>query len=119
VTFYVDNVKVSADSAHAIDAKNITSVRVMKGSKLASGNQMWITVRDSVDRVRTIDTPVKQKQPFTGLVMIDGVASDISAMKAIDPSRIATVDIIKGTAAMEQYSDPRAKDGVIVILLKH
>jgi outer membrane receptor protein involved in Fe transport len=65
-------------------------------------------------------TPIaKQKQPFTGLVMIDGVASDVAAMKAIDPSKIATVDVIKGPAAMEQYSDPRAKDGVIVILLKH
>jgi hypothetical protein len=119
VTFYVDNVKVSADSAHAIDAKSISSVRVIKGSKLASGNGIWITVRDSADRVRTVDTPVNQKAPFTGLVMIDGVASDAAAMKAINPNEIATVEVIKGTAATEKYSDPRAKDGVIVISLKH
>ena len=141
VTFYVDNVKVSADSAHAIDAKSISSIRVMKGVKLTSGNQMWITVDsgyhartkgsklasgdeirialpDSTYRTRTMDT-TKQKQPFTGLVMIDGVASDVAAMKAIDPSTIATVEVIKGPAAMEKYSDPRAKDGVIVISLKH
>ena len=146
VTFYVDNVKVSADSAHAIDAKSISSIRVMKGSTAASGNQMWITVPDSVDRVRVMgavgtngtrektfqtvlapsrevpDQPImnsKRNQPFTGLVMIDGVASDVAAMKSIDPSRIATVEVIKGKAATEQYSDPRAKDGVIVISLKH
>jgi bla regulator protein blaR1 len=149
VTFYVDNVKVSADSAHAIDAKSISSIRVMKGSKLASGNEIWITVPDSTYRVRAMDTTAvdgshkktfsvrmtmappsgpaadqstmtaRQKQPFTGLVMIDGVASDAAAMKSIDPSKIATVEVIKGTAAMEKYSDPRAKDGVIVISLKH
>jgi beta-lactamase regulating signal transducer with metallopeptidase domain len=150
VTFYVDNVKVSADSAHAIDAKNISSIRVMKGSKLASGNKIWIAMMpDSAYLARRVDpaaangsdkkifsvrmpktiasgvaldqstSTAKQKQPFTGLVMIDGVASDVSAMKSIDPSTIATVEVIKGPAAMEQYTDPRAKDGVIVISLKH
>ena len=119
VTFYVDNVKVSADSAHAIDAKNISSIRVMKGSKLASGNEMWITVPDSTQPTYAPDTTVKRKQPFTGLVMIDGVASDLSAMEALDPRKIATVEVIKGTAATERYSDPLAKNGVIVISLKH
>jgi beta-lactamase regulating signal transducer with metallopeptidase domain len=119
VTFYVDNIKVSADSAHAIDAKNISSIRVMKGSKLASGDEIWITVPDSTQRTYAPDTTVKRKQPFTGLVMIDGVASDLSAMEALDPRKIATVEVIKGTAATERYSNPLAKNGVIVISLKH
>jgi len=147
VAFYVNDAKVSADSAHAIDAKSISSIRVLKDDKLASGNQIWITVPDSVYRVRTLDQvrtdgshektfqpdmaqpsrqvpdqPImstRQKQPFTGLFMIDGVASDIAALKKIDASTIATVDVIKGPAAMERYSDPRAKDGVIVVTLKH
>ena len=119
VTFYVDNVKVSADSAHSINARYISSIRVMKRSKPASGNEMWITVLDSTQRTYAPDATVARKQPFTGLVMIDGVASDLSAMKAIDPSKIATVEVLKGTAAAEQYSDPLAKNGVIVITLKH
>jgi len=119
VTFYVDNVKVSADSAHSINARYISSIRVMKPSKPASGNEMWITVLDSTQRTYAPDATVARKQPFTGLVMIDGVASDLSAMKAIDPSKIATVEVLKGTAAAEQYSDPLAKNGVIVITLKH
>jgi len=119
VTFYVDNVKVSADSAHAIDAKYISAIRVMKGSKLASGDEIWITVPDSTQRTYAPDTTVKRKQPFTGLVMIDGVASDLSAMEALDPRKIATVEVIKGTAATERYSNPLAKNGVIVISLKH
>lgn len=149
VTFYVDNAKVSADSAHSIDAKSISSIRVMKGSKLASGDQIWITVPDSIYHVRAMDSvtadgnhektfsvrmntaplsgPVpdrstmtaRQKQPFAGAVTIDGVASDLAAMKAIDPSQIASVDVFKGPAALEQSTDPRAKDGLIRITLKH
>lgn len=149
ITFYVDNVKVSADSAHAIDAKSISSIRVMKGSKLASGNQIWITVPDSVYHVRAMDSgrvdgnhektislqmtraplsgpmpdqstmTARRKQPFTGAVTIDGVASDLAAMNAIDPNQIASIDVFKGAAALQQSTDPRAKDGLIRITLKH
>lgn len=149
VTFYVDNVKVSADSAHAIDAKNISSIRVTKRSQLSGGDAIWITVPDSQYRIRALDTVVadgshpktlsirmrtpqpggaapgqpgvvvRQKQPFSGVVMIDGVVSDLAAMNSIDPSKIASVDVFKGPAAMQQSSDPRAKDGIISITLKH
>lgn len=149
VTFYVDNVKVSADSAHAIDAKNISSIRVTKRSQLSGGDAIWITVPDSQYRIRALDTVVadgshpktfsirmrtpqpggaapgqpevvvRQKQPFSGVVIIDGVVSDLAAMNSIDPSKIASVDVFKGPAAMQQSSDPRAKDGIISITLKH
>lgn len=149
VTFYVNNVKVSDDSAHAIDAKYISSVRVMKGDKAASSNGIWITVLDSANHVRMKDAnadrggawkvadagalgtpvpdgapdqsvaPAKKKAPFAGAVTIDGVPSDLAAMNAIDPASIASIDVVKGPAALEQSTDPRAKNGLIRITLKH
>jgi beta-lactamase regulating signal transducer with metallopeptidase domain len=119
VAFYVNDAKVSADSAHAIDAKSISSIRVLKDDKLASGNQIWITVRDSAHQGSSVDSTIKPKQAFTGAVTIDGVASDLASMNSIDPSQIASIDVFKGPAALEQSTDPRAKNGLIRITLKH
>jgi beta-lactamase regulating signal transducer with metallopeptidase domain len=61
----------------------------------------------------------RQKTPFTGLVIIDGVISDMSAMGRIAPDQIVTVNVIKGASATSQYSDPRAANGVIEIRTKN
>lgn len=53
------------------------------------------------------------------LIFIDGVQSDAAAFKAINPDRIATIDVQKGPAAMKQSTDPRAKNGIIRITLEH
>jgi hypothetical protein len=59
-----------------------------------------------------------KQQPFNGLLIVDGVITDASAMNSIAPDRILTVDVIKGVAATQQYSDPRAVNGVIKITTK-
>ncbi len=60
----------------------------------------------------------KPRTPFNGLVIIDGVISDMATMSRLAPDQIATVNIVKGASATSQYSDPRAANGVIVIHTK-
>ncbi len=143
VTFYVNNVRVSADSAHAITAADISTVTISKngsqqvrmitvpyarsyftgGDTLSAGsgtaNTFYFKVRAPGATGGQSTTTEAQKRPFVGAVIIDGVASDLTAMKSIDPSRIASIDVVKGPAAMQQSTDPRARDGLIRITLKH
>lgn len=57
----------------------------------------------------------KSQATFSGLVYIDGVRSSLSAMNALSPKEIASVDVMKGAAAVKAYSDPAAANGVISI----
>jgi beta-lactamase regulating signal transducer with metallopeptidase domain len=55
---------------------------------------------------------------FTGLIFIDGVRSTESQMRLLDRKQIESVEILKGAAAAQAYSDPEAANGVITIKTK-
>jgi beta-lactamase regulating signal transducer with metallopeptidase domain len=55
---------------------------------------------------------------FEGLLVIDGVISNASALGTMDADRIESVEVIKGAAATQVYDDPRAAQGVIRITTK-
>ena len=52
---------------------------------------------------------------FTGLMVVDGVITDPATVNSLTPEQIVSVQIVKGASATQQYSDPRAANGVIVI----
>jgi beta-lactamase regulating signal transducer with metallopeptidase domain len=52
------------------------------------------------------------------LFVINGVIATTAQYKALNPANIESVEVLKGAAAIEQYSDPRAKNGVVSITLK-
>jgi len=53
------------------------------------------------------------------LFLINGVVATTAQFKAINPSNIASVEVTKGAAALKQYTDPQAQNGVVSITLKH
>lgn len=55
---------------------------------------------------------------FEGLLVIDGVISEASALRTMAPDAIERVEVIKGAAATQVYDDPRAAQGVIRITTK-
>lgn len=59
-------------------------------------------------------TSAAKEQP---ILLIDGVRSEMSALAALDSSRIAQVEVLKGSAAIAQYG-PDATRGVIVVVTK-
>ena len=48
-------------------------------------------------------------------MIVDGVITDPAIANSLAPDQIVSVDVIKGASAREQYSDPRAVNGVIKI----
>ena len=59
-------------------------------------------------------TTTDGKEP---LVYIDGEKSDSKFLKSLDPNQIASMNVLKGTAAVKKYGK-KAKDGVIEITIK-
>jgi hypothetical protein len=63
----------------------------------------------------------KQPEPsrtFDGLLIIDGVITNTSELSKLSPDRIAAIEVLKGAAASQYYSDPRAARGVIKVTMK-
>jgi Ca-activated chloride channel family protein len=51
------------------------------------------------------------------LFLIDGVESDEAGMKALDPNRIESINVLKGESAAKEYG-ARGANGVIMITTK-
>ena len=53
----------------------------------------------------------------TPLIVVDGVITTQAALDEIDPSRIESVEVLKGAAAEKLYGE-RAANGVIRVTMK-
>ena len=133
--FYVDGKLVDAKIANALTPNQIASIDINKGGAYAviriatngqspaaagaDGKMLLRTKRlaDTLQGVAIAPRAEAQKQ-FDGLLLIDGVKSDASAMAALDPKKIESVEVIKGAAAEQLSSDPLAKNGIIRITTK-
>ena len=133
--FYVNDVKVSAAEAHAIRANDIATVDVQKS---ASGKAPTIRIRTvavSADgsKYRTgspagavaptegekgLHERVSLSHDFGGILLVNGVRVDAATLHTLDPNTIAGIEVIKGRAATELWSDPAAKNGIIKVTLK-
>ena len=60
---------------------------------------------------------VVQSSTDVPLILVDGRVTDSAGMNRIAPSRIESVEVLKGAAAIERYGS-RAESGAIVITLK-
>jgi beta-lactamase regulating signal transducer with metallopeptidase domain len=58
----------------------------------------------------------KRAKEFMGLVLIDGVRVDPSAIQSLNRESIVSIDVVKGAAAAREFNDPRAAEGVISIV---
>jgi beta-lactamase regulating signal transducer with metallopeptidase domain len=131
--YLVDGNVVDARTAMEMKASEIGSISVTKGGKSAPDEIRITTVtgvpltlvptrRDNTHPdpapSRVALTQAKAKSAFTGLVVIDGVLTTPSALNAISPERIASMEVLKSAAATRKYSDPRAVNGVIIVTTK-
>ena len=128
--YLVDGKRVTAAQANALPADSIASIRITKarsardsasililtrGSAMRSGKLMLV-LRDSVPHgLVARGTPADK---FNGLLMVDGVQTSASRLQSLAPDSIATVEVVKGAAAMQRYTQPAARNGVILITTK-
>jgi beta-lactamase regulating signal transducer with metallopeptidase domain len=139
LVYFVDDVRVSKDSALRILPQQIGAVNVRK--ETGAQNEVRITTLSGMNRVAPGTSPsiamdgprasraframtrdsagnVHQRNDFTGLLVVDGVITPSAAVNSMSPDRIERVEIIKGQAATQMFTDPRAANGVIMITTK-
>jgi hypothetical protein len=95
------------------DSAEMTKVPgVMMLRKRADGDSLTVTAPRVSQR-----QPYK-KQTFNGLLVVDGQVVESSTLDRMNPESIETIEVVKGEAAKTRYADPRAANGVIVVITK-
>jgi hypothetical protein len=146
VTYFVDGKQVSAEEARALGGDKIVRMEMVR-AQAGEGVIFHIATREGTpgeeDRVRVtenilLETPGKGKHivyeatqaggkktqrmlpagEFPGLLFVDGVLTQPSRMRTLNPDDVATIEVIKGPAAAKLHSDPKAAQGVIRITTK-
>ena len=130
VLVFVDGVEKDMDALKEINSKEISEVRVLKNEKAMK--QYGEKAKDGVIVVTTkvINTNgdknvnsnanivINMKEGMDkALYVVDGIKQKSGDLNKIDPNTIATVDVLKGEAAIRLYGDD-AKNGVVIISTK-
>jgi beta-lactamase regulating signal transducer with metallopeptidase domain len=129
VRYVVDGKSVSAAEASAVDAAQISDVEITRGTggtpsevrinkKAALGTDVIPPPKPGVESLA--EAKAASRMPFTGkfegLFVVDGkIVDNTAGLKALRPEQIASVEVLKGVAATQAYSDVRAEKGVIKV----
>ncbi|MDQ8162949.1 MAG: M56 family metallopeptidase [Gemmatimonadota bacterium] len=113
--YLVDGKQVSRAEANALSADKIATLNVRGGKT----QEIRIVTRGvplpGAPATMTVSGPAKQ--PFNGLLLVDGQKMEPSMLNSIKPESIESIDIIKGEAAKAQYGEAGA-NGVIKVTTK-
>ena len=102
------------------DGKRIKIKKIKKGK---GGNVFIIKDSDDDEDIEIIEEEgnafffMDSEKGEDPLFIVDGKETSREDFKKYAPSKIATINVLKGDAAMKKYGD-RAKDGVIVVTTK-
>ncbi|HZE84700.1 MAG TPA: hypothetical protein VE035_10335, partial [Puia sp.] len=99
---------------HPEMGQGLTSVTITRDDKKdtlddRSGGHINMTSESGVS--------IRLKDPFKGLVILDGQEISGAALSKLDPTTIGSMEVFKGEEATKKYGD-RGKDGVILITSK-
>ena len=120
---YIDGKKYDHDIFDLLDQSKIATVNVIKDDQAhikynaPNGVILVTTKKAAAERIVEVDKKEirinsSDKDP---LIVIDGEISDRATLSKLSPDDIATIDVIKGEKAMEQYEAPY---GVVVVKTK-
>ena len=84
---------------------------------------MFVTTSDQAGNAVTkpaleITGKALSRRSFDGILLVDGVRVDQSALDKLNGENIESVEVLKGAAALRLYTDPAAANGVILIKTK-
>lgn len=127
VIYYVDEVRVDASEAQAIEGDRISHVEI---GRSAGGTTIYLSTDERADQggqveldapmveVRVRERPRLSTEGFQGLYVIDGVIMQDMDLREFDTDGIESIEVVKGAAARMLYDNPRAEHGVIHITTK-
>lgn len=98
----------------ADDDKNVMIIKSKDGEEIDMDDIDIIGSDEDGFSFVFLDSEEQKNQLF----IVDGEESTAKAVKAIPTDRIATVEVIKGDKAVEEYGD-KAKNGVVIIKTKN
>jgi TonB-dependent SusC/RagA subfamily outer membrane receptor len=99
---------------HPEIAPGVTSVTITKD------NLKGDSARLSDDHMKVASesgVSIRLKDPFKGLVILDGEEISGAVLSKLDPTKIGSMEVFKGEEATKKYGD-KGKDGVILITSK-
>lgn len=122
VVYEVDGRVVSAEEARALVPEAIGEIEV---NKEGAEGPARIRIRSlSTGEAGAEGREVRMMRVSavadegSALLFIDGVRAEPSRLRQLEPEQIATVEVIKGDAAVERFGDAAAANGVIRITTK-
>ena len=100
--------------------KQVKTLVVGDSSKVGAGDVRVSFQKLSADTVvfrsgGPGDSAMAKREPFKGVILLDGVRVDEKAMAALPRDEVMSVEVIKGAAAQKFYPEPDAANGVISI----
>jgi len=118
------NVKTSVNTTNATGVNNVQSVNNVsstsntQASASADGIAVNVTgsMKNGADKTGSVTIITDPNKPKP-LYIVDGNEVTEEEMKAIDPNKISSVNILKGDSADKAYGT-KGKNGVVVINLK-
>jgi hypothetical protein len=138
-TYFVDNRPVPAAEARTFTGERIERIVMARGpeggsvfriytrpppdpARAAPEDEGAIRFRPDEDPplypatdVQTGEVRMTTRERFSGLLVVDGVVFERADLARLGPDDIHAVEIIRGSAAVRVYTDPRARNGVINI----
>ncbi len=139
-TYYVDGVHVSDEKAKSIAADSIGAITVSRSTE-PGGQQIRIMTVQALgkdgtpllSRSHTVtltylpdDSARSGERLAAGsksrgdpMFFVDGVAAESSVLQTLQSSQIDKIEVLKGPAALKMSTDPRAKNGIVMVTLKH
>jgi len=133
VAWVVDGVTSTSVAAKRIPADSILSVQVSKANgqgevriltkrSQSAGGDMLLSKRVSdvpaEPGAATGDKLLRKQVGPEPLVIIDGMPSTTAALGKMSPDRIASVQVVKSQAALDQYGES-GRNGVILVTTKN
>jgi hypothetical protein len=139
VKYIINDRPATAAEAKSIAASSLSGVEVIKAKTALDSSEIRMSTRSDeggpmrvmadterllVKRKREAEVasarqgPQLFKEQFDGLLLVDGKIVETGSVASIRPETIASVEVLKGSAAAAKYADPRAQHGVILITLK-
>ncbi|QCX00776.1 hypothetical protein FGM00_11900 [Aggregatimonas sangjinii] len=119
---YIDGIQYDHAIFDLLDQSKIATVNVIKNEKAAQeydapNGVILITTKKASKKAASVEG--NDQSIITGeedpMVIIDGKISTKAVLSSMSPDTIATINILKGQAAIDQYNAP---NGVILVHTK-
>lgn len=132
--YFINDVVATEAAAQALASDSIASIQMVHASAKQGSEIRITTLAAQQDRQKVklaeeryaragapSGVPLRLKgdpTKFQGLIYVDGVQTDAKTLAALAATQVASIQVVKGAAALRESNDPAAAYGIIRITTK-